>query len=104
MRSLNRGEPCHLQERAKGNLAGFSVVPDSSQQDWRQMLLRVLAKLLDTPVPAYTSVTGWLCISVLKFQFQGACLSHTEASDQRAEVRLTQYREDRVGRTGVVFT
>lgn len=103
MRSLNCCEPCHLQERAKGNLAGVLVVPDSSQRDWRQILLRVLAKLLDKPVPAYTSVTGSLCILVLKFQFQGSCLSHTAASDQRAEVRLTQYR-DRAGRRGVVFT
>jgi hypothetical protein len=59
------------------------VAPDSSQRDWRQILPRVLARLLDKLVPAYTSVISLLCISVLKFQFKGDCPALTAASDQR---------------------
>lgn len=66
-----------------GNLADFLVAPDSSQRDWRLILLRESidqAVFLDKLVSAYTSVTGLLCVSLLKFQFKGDCLTLTGPS------------------------
>lgn len=66
---------CRSQQRAVWLASWLFLTPASR--------IGVLAKLLDKLVPAYTSVMGLLCISVLKFQFKGDCMALIAASDQR---------------------